>query len=243
VDDERLMAAEYGIQFAPAGEESGYIEAGYHTSFGVCGTGLEEVETTLAGETVQIGYFDKSKTWDFVSFSSSAKGHGGVVALPFYCEAWSEQDFDEALTILDTLVYNEDELTGGIGFYEEDSVLDEQGLTVSAKNVSKSGAELIFRQTDDTATSVLAFGENMNMERKTEDGWEEVPSVLEGRNGSGKETDYINMTGDVTEYQYDWEQVYGELEAGEYRIRIPITIFYGEEESGYERLCAYFLLR
>jgi hypothetical protein len=113
VDDERLMAAEYGIQFAPAGEESGYIEAGYHTSFGVCGTGLEEVETTLAGETVQIGYFDKSKTWDFVSFSSSAKGHGRVVALPFYCETWSEREFDEALSILDTLVYNEDELTGG----------------------------------------------------------------------------------------------------------------------------------
>jgi hypothetical protein len=85
---------------------SGYIEVGYHSWFGVCGTGLEEVETTLAGDSALIGSYDGSKVWDYVLFDGANKG---IVAIASENEEWKQTELDEALTILDTLTYCENE--------------------------------------------------------------------------------------------------------------------------------------
>jgi hypothetical protein len=106
VDDDNLLSAEYAIQFSPEKEANGYIEVGYHTSFGVCGTGLEEEETTLAGYSARIGYYDGSKVWSFVTFGGA---HEGIVALSIENEEWEQKEQDEVLSILDTLVYRADE--------------------------------------------------------------------------------------------------------------------------------------
>jgi hypothetical protein len=102
VDDDNLLSADYAIQFSPENEGDGYIEVGYNSSFGVCGTGLEEVETTLAGETANIGYYDGKKVWEFVTFDGANEG---IVAVASQNEKWEQKEIDEALTILDTLVY------------------------------------------------------------------------------------------------------------------------------------------
>jgi hypothetical protein len=171
VDDDNLLSAEYAIQFSPEKETGGYIEVGYHSMFGVCGTDREEVETTLAGDSAWISYYDGSKVWDFVTFGGAKKE---IVALASENEEWEQKELDEILTILDTLVYRANEQTGAIGVYESDSELEELGLMVSAKNVSKTGATLIFQQFDSSVQTELSFGENIIIEKKTESGWKEA---------------------------------------------------------------------
>jgi hypothetical protein len=112
VADDNLLSAEYAIQFSPEQEAVGYIEVGYHTMFGVCGTGLEEVDTTLAGESARIGYYDGSDEWYFVCFSGT---HKGIVAIACENKDWEQTELDEVLNILDTLVYRADEKSGAIG--------------------------------------------------------------------------------------------------------------------------------
>jgi hypothetical protein len=144
VDNEKLLSTEYGIQFSPEEADSGYIEVGYQPSFGVCGTGLEEEETTLAGDQAQIGYYDGSKVWDFVCFRGVNEG---VIAVAIQNEDWSEQDLEKALTILDSVVFRADEQTG---------------------------ATLVFHQSDSSIESELSFGEELKVEKKSEEGWTEA---------------------------------------------------------------------
>lgn len=174
VDNENLLSVEYGIQFSPEEANSGYIEVGYQTSFGVCGTGLEEEETTLAGDQAQIGYYDGSKVWDFVCFRGVNEG---VIAVAIQNEDWPEQDLEEALAILDSLVFRADEQTGAIGIYDEDSFIEELCLSVDAENITKTGATLVFRQSDSSIESELSFGEELKVEKKSEEGWTE-PEIM-----------------------------------------------------------------
>jgi hypothetical protein len=239
VDDDNLLSAEYAIQFSPEKEAGGYIEVGYHSSFGVCGTGLEEVDTTLAGASAQIGYYEGSNVWDYIYFGGANKG---IVALASENEKWEQKDLDEVLTILNTLVYRADEQSGAIGFYESDSELEKLGLMVSAKHVSKTGVTLIFQQFDSSVQTELSFGKNMTVEKKMKSGWKEADIVADGKAGYNDAAHIINLDG-TTEYQYDWKWLYGELDAGEYRISVPVTNRQSSGDDDSEVIYAHFLVR
>ena len=62
--------SEAGIRFWQAGNPDAYAEL-FYGSFGVCGTGLEQVPDTFAGYPVQIGYYDGKKDWDFVYYQDA----------------------------------------------------------------------------------------------------------------------------------------------------------------------------
>jgi hypothetical protein len=239
VDDDNLLSADYAIQFSPEKEVSGYIEVGYHTMFGVCGTGLEEVETTLAGDSARIGYYDGNKEWGFVTFGGANEK---IVAMPSENDEWEQEERDEVLTILDTLVYRADEQSGAIGVYEHDSELEELGLMVSVKNVSKTGATLIFQQFDSSVKTELSFGENIIIEKKTESGWKEADIAADGEYVYDEVAHLIHLDG-TTEYQYDWSWLYGELDAGEYRISVTVTNRQSGGNQDSEVIYAHFLLR
>lgn len=68
VDDEKLFMGDYGIHIYPETVTDGFVEIAYAPSFGVCGTGLKEEQMTIAGDTANVGYYDGSKIWSFVSF-------------------------------------------------------------------------------------------------------------------------------------------------------------------------------
>jgi hypothetical protein len=171
VDDDKLLSADYAIHFSPENEADEYIEVGYYSMFGVCGTGLKEEDTTLAGDSAQIGYYDGSNAWEYIHFEGANKGINAIAADN---KEWEQATLEEALGILDTLVYRADEQTGTIGEYERDSELEALGLMVSAKNISNTGATLVFQQYDSSVGSELYFGENMIIEEKTESGWKEA---------------------------------------------------------------------
>jgi hypothetical protein len=239
VDNENLLSAKYGIQFSPENADSGYIEVGYQPWFGVCGTGLEEEETTLAGDQAQIGYYDGSRVWDFVCFGGVNEG---IVATATQNEDWSGQELDQALAILDTVVFRAEEQTGAIGVYDEDSFMEEFCLSVSAKKITGTGATLVFCQSDSSLESELSFDEQLTVEKKTEEGWTEADVVVDGEYVYNDVAHIISIDG-TTEYQYDWSWLYGELDAGEYRIAVPVMNWRGTGDYDSEVVYAHFLMR
>jgi hypothetical protein len=197
------------------------------------------VGTTLAGDSAQIGYYDGSNAWEYIHFEGANKGINAIAADN---KEWEQETLEEAIGILDTLVYRADEQTGAIGEYERDSELEALGLMVSAKNISKTGATLVFQQFDSSVESELYFGENMIIEKKSESGWKEADIALDGEYGYNEVAHIITLDG-TTEYKYDWKWLYGELDAGEYRISIPISNRKGSGEQDSEVIYAHFLVR
>lgn len=118
VDEDALFTADYGICIYPSEAAEGYIEIGYHSSFGVCGTGLRTLEQTLAGDKASVGYYDGHSFWDFVSFRGINEG---IVAQCISVDSWDESYMDQAMNILDSVIYNPNEQSGAIGIYESDS--------------------------------------------------------------------------------------------------------------------------
>ena len=66
VDDDKLMYGLYGLILKPADTNDGQIELFCIDGFGVCGTGLETEEITLAGYTAYMGTFDEHEHWDYI---------------------------------------------------------------------------------------------------------------------------------------------------------------------------------
>ena len=91
---------------------------------------------------------------------------------------------EEALSILDSLAFNQEELSGAICEYSEESFIEEYSLAVSAKNITSSGATIVFERTDPSITDELTFGEEFSIEKKVNDEWLEAEIVV----GRGEKT-------------------------------------------------------
>lgn len=238
VDDEKLMASSYGIHLKPTAETEGYIEVGYTDCFGVCGTGLETKDITVANCQAHIGYYDGNSNWEFISWPEEEH----LKNITVLCNAeWGEAYLDELLEILNTLEFNSENQTGGIGIYETSSELgiDEGLLSVSAKNVSSTGATLVFhysiyREDESVMTDELCFGSYMPIAKRVGEDWEPLAYTNDGEIGF-KDVAYIIKENEETTYEYDWERLYGSLEPGEYQIPVEIN----SEATIY----AYFILR
>ncbi len=239
VGDDRLLSADYGIQFYPEGMSEGYIEVGYHTNFGVCGTGLSEETITVAGEPARAGYYDGSEVWSYLAFEGKDES---IVAMNSGAENWWKQHGDEAMKILDTLSYEPDQQSGAIGVYEGNSEIPAIALSVCAEDISPKKCTLRFTQYDGEAITELSFGQEMRIEKKTDEGFQEADIVVEGDYGF-KAIAYRIKPEDVTEYAYDWEWLYGELEPGEYRIAVPVNNLRAAGDYDSYTLYAHFILR
>lgn len=186
-----------------------------------------------------MGYYDGHSFWDFVSFGGINEG---IVAQSRSVEDWDESYMDQAMNILDSVIYNPNEQSGAIGIYESDSEISEISLMVSAKNISSTKATLIFHQYDNSITTELSFGEDFKIEKKDGASWKEADIVVDG-DYAYKSIAYLISTEGTTEYEYDWEGFYGSLDAGEYRIAVHITDF--RDAGDYDEFTAYahFLIR
>ena len=91
---------EGSISFYPEGVTEGAIELSYTSDFGVCGTGLEEVEIELAGDMARAGYYDGSDIWSFIVFLGK---NNNVVATTNSVEDWWEKYGDQVMQILDSV--------------------------------------------------------------------------------------------------------------------------------------------
>ena len=240
IDSDDLMYGDYGIHFYPEGVNEGYIALSYYDWFGVCGTGLKEDEVTIAGKSAYMGTYDNHDYWDFVTFRG--KYEGVVVALTYSVEDWWKDYGDQALDILETLVFDPNVKEGGAYIYSDESWVDEIELHFSLKNISCTGATLVFDQHDAKAIKgELIYGDDFAIEVLKDGKWEKAPIPIEGNYGFNAIA-HIIKPGDKTEEEISWEWLYGELAPGEYRIGKSVSDHIESGNSNNYRIYAHFIL-
>ena len=218
VDEEGLMYGLYGLILKPLAASEGQIELVCSDSFGVCGTGLTTEDITLATVTAHVGTYDDHKHWDFVTIGAE---NPQIVIQHTDCDSWTDEMWDEAMTILDTMVWNMDKTEGGIGRYSQESEDDTIAVSMSVSNVTPSGLTVHFRQYDKRDTEELTYGEGYQLEKFNGNDWDEVPQIID--NGAFNDIGYILPSEGEAEIEINWEWLYGRLSPGRYRITKTIV--------------------
>lgn len=220
--DDALFGSSYGIQICPVGQK-GCVEIGYSDAFGVCGTGLEEKHETVAGADANVGYYDGSKIWSYVVFRGDNEK---IVAETWDVDAWWNLDAtnlltygDQVMQILDTLQYDASTQTGAIGVYDEDSGNDEIGVQTVIRKVSKTAATVEFMRHDPQLEGEYMTGEYFSIEKKNGNQWEELDAKDDV---AFKDIGIVIPQEDGVSHEYDWTDLYGELEPGDYRINVKV---------------------
>jgi hypothetical protein len=192
---------------------------------------------TLAGQSVEIGTYDNHDFWDYVAFQEN-----GIVALRdedcgLY---WDEAQRSQLMEILDSVTFDSKVREGCIGFYMPDATADKIALELSLRNVTPSGAVLVFDQYDAALpTGTLEFGEAFLLEKQDDYGWNAVD--LQGDYGY-QDIAFSIALEDTTEHEVDWSPIYGTLSPGTYRIRKQVMDFRGGGDYDPYDLAACFLV-
>lgn len=239
INSDNLLYGMYGIHFYPNGVDNGYIELIYTDMFGVCGTGLACRTETVAGHSTEIGTYDNHDYWDYIAFQGEYKG---IVASTYLVDEWWSENRDQVMDILDTLSFDQDMREGGAYLYDEESDVSEIGLYFTLKNISSTGAVLVFNQYDaEAVTGKLTYGEDYVLETKKNGEWESVPVIVEG-NYAFHAIGYTITSGEKTESEIEWKWLYGELKPGEYRIGKSVNDFRKSGDYDSYTVYAHFIL-
>lgn len=242
-DSGLLVNGLYGIRFYPENAVGGYIAVVYIDWFGVCGTGLAEEQATIAGTPANIGTYDNHSYWDFISFRED---YSGIVALTYSVDDWWETYSDQVMDILDTLSFDTSKKEGGAYVDSDESYLDQICLGISLKNISSTGATILFcNYHADAPTGQLEYGDDFALEVLRDGTWEEVPVALGGnpdKNYAFNAVAYTIPAGDNAEQEVSWEWLYGALSPGTYRIQKSIQDFRGPGDYDKYTVYAQFIL-
>lgn len=98
------------------------------------------------------------------------------------------------------------------------------GLTLSVKDVTASGLTLVCTQSGGELTGELETGSDYKL-IVLKEAWEDVPTIIEDYGWTAEA--YMVARDDVTEFEYNWKWLYGELPAGTYRMVKGFTDFRG----------------
>ena len=118
--------------------------------------------------------------------------------------------------------------------------LDAWGVTLSVKDVTQEGLTIVCTQSGGTPTGELSTGTYYVLERKEADEWIPVADILEGKEVCWDEVAWIISMNDVTEWEVEWEWMYGKLTPGYYRIGKEIMDFRGTGDYDKEMYYAEF---
>lgn len=91
------------------------------------------------------------------------------------------------------------------------------GITLTAQNISRESITIVCTQKGGEDVAELLTGSYYIIEKKTENGWEECPYIIDGNIGWESMGYLVNMNG-RTYYEENWSWLYGALENGQYRI-------------------------
>ena len=156
VDSGKMTVGLYGMFLYPKDAKDGHIELFYANSFGVCGTGLSQEEVTLAGDSAHMGTYDNNQHWNFITYGGV---NTKIVATHSDCTSWTDEMWEEALSILDTVKFDQSRTEGGAGQYIPESENDTIAVIMSVSNITPSGLTVHFRQYDKRNTKELLYGE------------------------------------------------------------------------------------
>ena len=105
------------------------------------------------------------------------------------------------------------------------SFVDTWGVSLSAENITPTGLIIKCTQSGGEPIGELHTGSWYILENWTqEDGWKEMPYVIDGEIGWTQEAWMIPMN-DTCEWEVNWKWLYGAVPKGKYRIGKEITDF------------------
>ena len=124
--------------------------------------------------------------------------------------------WEEALSILDTVHFDEGKTEGGIGQYIPESEDDTIAVMMSVSNVTPGGLKIRLWQYDKRDCGELIYGEGYHLEVLNDDTWEDVPTIIE--DWAFTDEGFILPAEGESEEEINWEWLYGKLAPGTYRI-------------------------
>ncbi len=92
----------------------------------------------------------------------------------------------------------------------------EAGVTVTLRDISNVGANLIIRREDDDDGEEVIYGEAYIIQQQVDGEWQDVETVPD--NYGFPMVGYNVHSGEKVSIYYNWEWLYGALEPGEYRM-------------------------
>lgn len=130
----------------------------------------------------------------------------------------SNQDTTCNTTATTESLEKEDENWG----YVTDEGFPNWGITLSVKDVTESGLTLVCTQSGGELNGELQTGSEYKL-IVLKEAWEDVPTIIEDYGWNCLA--YMVFEDDVTEFECDWEWLYGKLPAGTYRLVKGFTEF------------------
>lgn len=116
---------------------------------------------------------------------------------------------------------------------------DIYGLTINLEDVSATGLKLVFDQKNVDYEGELKTSARYMIEASDGQGsWKEVE--ITGSFGQTVDTYHAINKNDVTEFYLDWDDIYGELPKGEYRIHLFIRHYMTEDSINKADYFRYF---
>ena len=237
---ENSNSGSYGMWIRPADQDTGYIDVCYMQSFGVCGTGLVQETLTLAGDEASAGTYDDHTMWDFIAFHGKNEG---LTAQNVMAESWPSYEQEKAFSILDTLHFDPEETQGAVSYFKNDSEIPEIGLIAEGHNVTSSGLTIRFSVWDpDLTQGDLEFSEAYQLEKLEENEWKALPVIIEGDWGFNDEAIAVSKdpNSPETDWEVNWEWLYGKLSPGDYRISKNIIYYRGTGDYSTYPVYVYF---
>jgi len=128
----------------------------------------------------------------------------------FSAESSNEDTTSNTTATTETLEKEDADIT-----YVADEGFPNWGLTLSVKDVTDFGLTLVCTQSGGELTGELQTGSDYKL-IVLKEAWEDVPTIIEeyGWNMLA----YMVAKDDVTEFEINWEWLYGKLPAGTYRL-------------------------
>ena len=120
---------------------------------------------------------------------------------------------------------------------EAENIENDWGVTLSVKNITKSGATIVFTQAGGNPTGELMTGSYYRLEHTDE----ELAFAIEGEIAWTAEAYMIPMNGEF-EMEVKWEWLYGTLEPGTYRIVKQVMDFRGPGDYDEKEYSAEFTI-
>ena len=139
----------------------------------------------------------------------------GEINLPFPNAKYAKiNDYEEYVVVLMDLEWIKFEKSG-----------DNWGLELTATNVSPTGLTLLFNQSGGNPSGDLQTGSLYWLEVLIENQWIPVEMLPSANDIGWTDEAYIINMNDITEWEVNWEWLYGELPIGSYRIGKEIMNF------------------
>lgn len=123
-----------------------------------------------------------------------------------------------------------------------DVMQNKWGITLETENVTSKGLTIVCHHSGGENVFKLITGRYYVIQKLDKAGWADVEYILQEPVGWPADDWPITKEG-TTKWDVDWEWLYGELPAGEYRIGKEIMNFRGTGDYDEEMVYAGFIIK